>query len=112
MSDTSSVDRLSKALGYDPAKQSGNGSEVFQNALKKIQKKRDEELEAKAEELLQKAIDLRMKMDEADRQFNSQKKKFDKELGKLLSRIEAFSRGESPAAIDAKEAEAAEAAAG
>lgn len=37
------------------------------------------------------------------REFESQTKKFDKELGKLLNRLEAGLRGEAPPAKDAEE---------
>lgn len=102
-----SIDRLSKVLGYDPARQTGTG-EVFQAALKEIQEDRDKAVKEKAKALLTQAIDLRCKMDEARRQFTSQEKKFDKELKKLLGRIEGFAKGESPAAIEEREKEEAE----
>lgn len=107
MAENTSIDRLCKVLQYDPAKQSGSNSSVFNKALQAVQERRDKEIQAKAEELLQQAIDLRCKMDESERQFNANKKKFEKELGKLVNRIEAYSRGESSSAVDAKETEEA-----
>lgn len=105
---SANIDRLSKLLGYDAAKQHG-GKSVFDEALKEIQEEKDKATKVKAKEMLQKAIDIRMKMDEIDKQYNANRNKFNKELGKLMGKIEAFSRGESPAAIEAKEQEAKEA---
>ena len=40
-----------------------------------------------AKEMIRKALDLKRQMDEAERRFTSQKKKWDKELGKTLKRL-------------------------
>ena len=41
----------------------------------------------RAEEMIRKALELKQQMDDAERQFTSQKKKWDKELGKTLQRL-------------------------
>lgn len=100
---STSVDRLTKVLGFDPAKSGGGG--VFQEAMEEVNKKRADAYKAKAVALIEQAMDLRQKMDDAERQFNAQKKKFEKELGKLVNRIEGLAGGKSPAQIEAEEKE-------
>jgi hypothetical protein len=101
------IDRLTKILGYDPAKQHG-GPTVFSDALKELQEEQDEAVKGQAKELLSAAIGLRKKMNEKVRTVNSEMKKFDKELGKLLNKIEAFSKGANLAEVEAQEKEAKE----
>lgn len=60
---------------------------VLQEALKEVAKEDSESRKGKAKEMIRKALDLKRQMDEAERQFNSQKKKWDKELGKTLQRL-------------------------
>lgn len=87
-------ERLEKMLGFDPSKQSA-GSDVLTKAVEAITKERAEEALGKATDLLKQAIDLRKKRDQAERDFTAATKKFDKELGKLLNRIEALASGTS-----------------
>lgn len=101
---STSVERLTKVLGFDPARSSGGS--VFQEAMEEVNKKRVEANKARAIALIEQAVELRHKMDEAQRQFNAQTKKFEKELGKLVSRIEGLAGGKSPAQIEAEAAEA------
>jgi seryl-tRNA synthetase len=61
--------------------------DVLQEALKEVAKEQGEERKKKAKEQIVKALDLKRQMDDAERQFNSQKKKWDKELGKTLARL-------------------------
>lgn len=100
----STAERLTSALGFDPAKKV-TGAGVFKEALKEVTKKRDEANKTKAIELIEKAIGIREKIDAAEKQFLSQKKKFDKELGKLLNGIEAMAKGSEPAAEEEESAE-------
>ena len=41
-----------------------------------------------AKEMIRKALELKKQMDDAEKQFSSQKKKWDKELGKTLQRLQ------------------------
>jgi hypothetical protein len=61
--------------------------DVLKEALKEVAKEQGEERKKKAKEQIVKALDLKRQMDDAERQFNSQKKKWDKELGKTLARL-------------------------
>lgn len=96
------TDRLVKILGYDPAR-SHSGPTVFSEALKELQEESDKQTKAQAKELIGKAVELRKKMNERVRSVNSEIKKFDKELGKLLNKIEAFSKGQNLSDIEAQE---------
>lgn len=60
---------------------------VLQEALKEVAKEDTETRKGKAKEMIRKAVELNRQMEEAERTFNSQKKKFDKELGKTLQRL-------------------------
>lgn len=60
---------------------------VLQEALKEVAKEDSEARKGKAKEMIRKALDLKRQMDEAERKFTSEKKKWDKELGKTLNRL-------------------------
>ena len=59
--------------------------DVLKEALKEVAKEDSES--RKAKEMIRKALELKRQMDDAARQFTSQKKKWDKELGKTLQRL-------------------------
>lgn len=61
--------------------------DVLKEALKEVAKDDPETRKGKAKEMIRKALELKRQMDEAERQFTSQKKKWDKELGKTLQRL-------------------------
>ena len=103
-------DRLFKVLGFDPGKDVGpkgeiGGGGVFAEAMKEVVKERTEANKVKAVVLIKQAIDLKAKWDEEEKKFLGSKKKFFKDFGKVLNRIEALSRGESLANVEAKEKE-------
>ena len=89
------IDKLDDALGFNSGEKSV-GASVFKTALGKVQKKRDEANEGRAVELIEKAITCRDKFDDVRRQFKSQEKKFEKELGKLVKSIESMAKGQKP----------------
>lgn len=62
--------------------------DVLKEALKEVAKEDGETRKGKAKEMIRKAMDLKRQMDEAEKQFNGQKKKWDKELGKTLQRLQ------------------------
>ena len=97
------LERLVSVLGFDPAKGGGADNAIIQEALKEIQDEEAKAKKAKAKEQLLKAAELRKKMVEAERQFESQRKKFDKELGKVLNQIEAMASGKCTCDCDCKE---------
>ena len=66
--------------------------DVLTEALKEVAKEQGEERKRKAKEMIVKALDLKRQMDEAERNFNAQKKKWDKELGSALSRLGNMAR--------------------
>jgi hypothetical protein len=67
--------------------------DVLREALKEVSKEESDKKKDSAKELIRKALDLQSRMDAAERTFNSEKKKFDKELGKTLNRLRNMAAG-------------------
>lgn len=67
--------------------------DVLKEALKEVSKEDAEKKKDAAKELIRKALTLQSQMDTAERTFNSEKKKFDKELGKTLNRLKNMASG-------------------
>lgn len=61
---------------------------VLQEALKEVSEEDMETRKKSAKEMIRKALELKKQMDDAEKQFSSQKKKWDKELGKTLQRLQ------------------------
>ncbi len=106
----SEFDRLYKVLGFDPSKDVGPkdaiyGIGVFAEAMREVVKERTDANKSKAVILIRQAIDLKAKWDEIERNFMGSKKKFFKEFVPVVNRIEALSRGETLANVEAKEKE-------
>lgn len=88
-----SADRLQDLLGFDAAKKGTLTSELFSEVVKEIQEERSKEAKVRAKEHLLKAMGLREQMDKAKKDFDSQYKKFEKELGKILNQIQSILSG-------------------
>jgi hypothetical protein len=67
--------------------------DVLKEALREVSKEEAEKKKDAAKELVRKGLDLQQRMDQAERTFNSEKKKFDKELGKTLNRLRNMASG-------------------
>lgn len=94
-------------MTFDPAKEPSVGLDAFNEVLREMAEERQKKAKEKARETLTKAADLRKKMVVAERDFNKQKKEFDKELGKLLNTLrQALNGGQAPVVEAAVEAEA------
>lgn len=91
----SNTDRLEKLLGFDAAKPQSITEGILKEVVGELEEQRVEEAKAAAKEQVSKAIELRRKMHKAKREFDSQFAKFEKELGKMMNRLEAGLRGES-----------------
>ena len=81
--------RLTKLAGFDPAKKPKMTNALLKEVLDELQETREQQAKERARSLLQKAIELREGMVKAEKEFNSQKQKFDKELGKILNQLES-----------------------
>ena len=92
--------RLEDLIGFDASKPSNLTNDLFQEVLSDIKKERFDTAKKAAREQLVKAVELREKMVKIEREFNGQKAKFEKELGKLLSRLESSLGGREPAPED------------
>jgi hypothetical protein len=67
--------------------------DVLKEALKEVSKEESEKKKVAAKDLIRKALELQDRMNTAERTFNSEKKKFDKELGKTLNRLKNMASG-------------------
>jgi hypothetical protein len=84
----SNPERLEKLVGYDPRKKLSASEELFKEVVADIRKEEEEKAKKEAREQLTKAIELSRKMAGLRKEFEAQEAKFNKELGKLLNRIE------------------------
>ncbi len=91
--DNTPAGRLESIVGFDAAKPFRLGSEAFAEVLKELTKERADVAKGKAKELLSKALSLRESAAKAEREFLAAKKKFDKELGKLVAGIQSIVDG-------------------
>lgn len=91
-----SVEKLSDLLTFDPAKRSTLTQELFGEVVAEIKEERAKEAKIKAKEQLIKAMQLREQMAKAEKEFNNQKQKMEKELGKVLGQIQGILSGKCP----------------
>jgi len=107
MADTvsKSAEKLEGLLGFDPAKR--GTLELFKEVVQEISKERTDKAKAQdeaarwlnrqaAKEHLTKAISLREGMVKAEKDFNKEKQKFEKELGKVMNQIQGILPGKEP----------------
>ncbi len=76
----------------------------MQEVLTELQDKQREQAKEKAHQLLAQCVELQKKKNQADKEFKAATKKFDKELGKLLSQLERSLGGQPPAEEESEEA--------
>lgn len=74
--------------GNDLTKHPSVTQEVLREVLTELQDKQREQAKEKAHQLLAQCVELQKKKNQAEREFQAAQKKFDKELGKLLSQLE------------------------
>lgn len=67
--------------------------DVLTEALKEVTKEEADKKKDVAKDLLRKALSLQSQMDTSERTFLSEKKKFDKELGKIINRLRNMAAG-------------------
>jgi len=102
------IDKLSNMLGFDPAKKVSITKDAFADVVKEIQEERMTEVKLRAKEQLVKAMQLREQMHKVDRDYQNQKKKFEKDLGKILNQITGALSGKSQEEIEEQEKEKTE----
>lgn len=66
---------------------------LLAEAMKEVAQEDNEKKKESAKALIREAIALKVQMDQAQRDFESKKKKCDKALGKLIRRLENMSAG-------------------
>lgn len=89
------VQRLQDILGFDPVKYDVVTKDAITEVVKEIQQERLKKVKEKAKEQLIKAIELREQKAKMDREYINNSKKFDKELGSILSQIEKALSGKT-----------------
>lgn len=90
--------RLTTLIGFDPTKATRLTTDLFASVVKEITDERTGVAKTKAKELLTKAIELRAQAAKARKDFDTQMKKFDKELGGVIGQIQQMLDGrEAPA---------------
>jgi hypothetical protein len=99
------VERLKNLVGFDPVRQPRLTNEIFREVMEEINATRAEKARSRARELLEKAFLLREQMAKARSDFERQEAKFDKELGKILSRLESEIHGSNSPAEEEPEKE-------
>lgn len=89
-------DKLNSILEFDAAKRPTLTQELFGEVVKEIREERAKDAKAKAKEQLVKAMQIREGMAKAEKDFNNQKQKMEKELGKVLNQIQGILSGKCP----------------
>jgi hypothetical protein len=92
----SNSDKLAAMLEFDAAKRPTLTGELFGEVVKEIKEERAKDAKAKAKEQLVKAMQIREGMAKAEKEFNGQKQKMEKELGKVLNQIQGILSGKCP----------------
>jgi hypothetical protein len=87
------LDKLATALGYNPTRETP-GASVFQDALAEVNKERNDLLKGRMKAEIIKANELANKLVKLDREYQQQRAKCDKELGKLVNMIMAAQSGQ------------------
>lgn len=67
--------------------------DILGEALKEISEERAEKRKDAAKELLRKALDLKDQKERGRKEFEGKSRKFDKELGKVMNRLENMAKG-------------------
>ena len=88
MADSKHVGRLGKL--FEPHEQK---LDILNEALEEVSRERAEERKGKAKTLIRKAIELQDQMNAARKEFEGKSKKWDKELGKVMNRLENMAQG-------------------
>lgn len=83
--------KLNEMLGFDASKHTPLGS-VLGDALKEVNEERAEKAKEECKKVVLEAIGIAEQAKQAERQFFSAQKKFDKQLGKLMGRLQGGQR--------------------
>lgn len=76
-------DKLKELIGEED-----NSLAVFvDSVVEEVRKEKENEKRAQVKKLITTAIEIQHKMEKIDKEYNSQKQKWNKELGKLINRL-------------------------
>lgn len=106
--DQSPAAKLTTLLGFNAARKSlPVTQEIFKEVLSEVTDERRKAAKGQVKELLTKAMDLHSQAAVAEKKFNQEKAKFEKELGKLINQIQSLIAGKEPEETTDQPAEAA-----
>lgn len=80
--------RLRDLVGFDPTRKQHPTTELLARVKGKITEKREAAAEEAAEKIIEQAMGLAEQASGAEKQFNQNKAKWNKELGKLLNNLQ------------------------
>jgi len=83
-------------------------SDIVGQAIKEVNDEQSAKKLEACKELLRSAIELEDQKKSAERRFQSEIKKFDKQLGKLINRIKGMMSGKTPEQMDEEDKESSE----
>jgi hypothetical protein len=87
------LSKLTEMLGFDPGKKDQITADMFKEVTAEIQAEKNKLLREKAKVQLIRAIEMREQKEKTDREYSAASKKWDKEMGKILSGIESMLTG-------------------
>jgi hypothetical protein len=90
------ADKLTDMLKFDAAKRPTLTQDVFADVVKEITEERVKAVKSQAKDQLVKAMGIQEQMSKAKKEFESQHKKMEKELGKILNQIQSILSGKEP----------------
>lgn len=98
MSDNSKTptQQLAEILGFDPTREAGLTKDGISDVAAELMKERSDKAKAVAKDFLSKAIDVAQKKAKLEREFKKSSEAFDKELRKLVNRLNAAVAGRPP----------------
>jgi len=86
---SNNTEKLLQITGFDPAKKPSITNNILKKAMAELEAARENEALDRARDILKKAVELRQQAFKAEQDFNRNKKKFEDELGKLISQLHA-----------------------
>jgi hypothetical protein len=87
MADTDNIKALQDLLGFNPSANPNPTADILKEVMQEIGEERAKKAKEQARKTLHDAIALHEQFVVADRQYQAQKAKFNKELGKLIGSL-------------------------
>ena len=85
---------LSSLLGFNPSNNQAPTKDILTKVMDTIREERSKAAQAHAEKVLRQAMDLHQQAQAAQRRYEGERAKFNKELGKLVSTLKRMTAGQ------------------